>query len=382
MSQRIQPAAAVDGASSSWIRDMARALKPHRRNVVIAMGAAAIGQLVAAGTPLIERYIIDDGIIHRKISVAPWVIMLVVAGLVRFGAAYVRRYWAGRVSLDVQNDLRTQVFDNLQRLDVARHDQMATGQLVSRSISDIGLIQGLLAFLPMVIANLLFFVVALVIMIKLSPILTLVALAISPALLITSFRLRKSVFPANWDAQQQAGVVAGVVEEAVTGVRVVKGFGQEEREVARLAGAAERLYGSRVRTVRLQARYQPLMQALPALGQVAVLALGGWLAIHHEISLGTFLAFSSYVGQLQAPARMLAGLVTIGQQARAGVERVFELLTSTPSVVEAPGAPDLEVTHGAVTFRDVSFGYLRSEPVLDGFDLEVRPGETMAVVGT
>ena len=161
---------------------------------------------------------------------------------------------------------------------------MATGQLVSRSISDVGLIQGLLAFLPIVIANVLFFVVALVVMAAISPLLTVVALAISPLLLITSFRLRTRVFPATWDAQQQTGVVAGVVEESVSGVRVVKGFGQEEREVRRLAEAADGLYGRRVRTIRLQARYQPFMQTLPALGQVAVLGLGGWLAIdgtHH-----------------------------------------------------------------------------------------------------
>ncbi|MCU1353302.1 MAG: transporter related, partial [Acidimicrobiales bacterium] len=369
-------------APSGWLRDLWGILRPHRRNVVVALGAAGAGQLVAALTPLIERHIVDDAIVARRTAVAPWVLVLVVAGVARFAAAYVRRYWAGRVSLEVQNDLRTQVYDHLQRLDVSRHDQMATGQLVSRAISDIGLVQGLLAFLPMVLSNLLFFVVAIVIMFSLSPLLTLVALAITPLLVISSFRLRTSVFPATWDAQQQAGVVAGVVEETVTGVRVVKGFGQEQREVTRLAATAERLYGSRVRAVRLQARYQPLMLTLPALGQVAVLGLGGWLAIHGRISLGTFLAFSSYVAQLQAPARMLAGLVTIGQQARAGVERVLELLTSTPNVVEPPGAPDLAVAAGAVRFEDVTFGYLRSEPVLDGFTLDVAPGETMAVVGT
>src|SRR4029077_15562353 len=134
-------------------------------------------------------------------------------------------------------------------------------------------------------------------------------------LLITSFRLRSSVFPANWDAQQQAGVVAGVVEETVSGVGVGRGSGREEREVHRLAAAADALYGRRVRTIRLQAKYQPFMQTLPALGQVAVLGLGGGLAIDGRITLGTFVAFASYVGQLQAPARMLAGLVTIGQQA-------------------------------------------------------------------
>ena len=282
----------------------------------------------------------------------------------------------------MQNDLRTQVYDHLQRLDVARHDEMSTGQLVIRAISDIGLVQGLLAFLPMVLSNILFLAVALAAMIWLSPLLTVVALVITPLMIAVSMRLRRSVFPASWDAQQQAGAVAGVVDETVSGVRVVKGFGQEEREVARLAEQAERLYASRVRAIRLQARFQPMLQTLPALAQVAVLALGGWLAIEGRISLGTFLAFSSYVSQLQAPARMLAGLVTIGQAARAGVERVFDLLDATATVTSAPDAPPLEVTAGRLELRDVRFGYTRDEPVLCDLDLVVEPGETMALVGT
>jgi len=337
--------------------------------------------LVAALTPLVERFIIDEVVIAGTAPIAPALLVLLVFAATRFVAAYVRRYWAGRVSLDVQNDLRTQVYDHLQRLDVARHDEMSTGQLVSRAISDIGLVQGLLAFLPMVLSNILFLVVALVAMFWLSPLLTLVALVTTPLMIAVSMRLRTSVFPASWDAQQQAGSVAGVVDESVSGVRVVKGFGQEEREVARLATAAERLYASRVRAIRLQARFQPMLQTLPSLAQVAVLAMGGWLAIEGTITLGTFLAFSSYVSQLQAPARMLAGLVTIGQQARAGVERVFDLLEATATVTSDADAPPLTVTQGRLEFRDVRFGYARGEPVLCNLDLVVEPGETLALVG-
>jgi ATP-binding cassette subfamily B protein len=371
-----------DVTPPGWLRRLWSAVRPHRRNVAIALGAAAVGQVIAALVPLIERHVIDDVIVAGTSPVIPAIVLLVAAAAGRFGTAFVRRYWAGRVSLDVQNDLRTQVYDHLQRLDVARHDQMATGQLVSRAISDIGLVQGLMAFLPLVLANVLFLVVALTAMAFLSPMLTLVALAVTPLMLLTSLRLRTSVFPASWDAQQQAGAVAGVVDETVSGVRVVKGFGQEEREIARLAASAEKLYASRVRAIRLQARFQPVLQTLPSLAQVAVLALGGWLAIQGRISLGTFLAFSSYMSQLQAPARMLAGLVTIGQQARAGVERVFDLLDSTAAVRSPEGATRLQVTDGRVELRQATFGYLRSEPVLRGLDLTVEPGETMALVGT
>ena len=271
-------------AEQSWLRDLGTALRPHRRNVVIAFGAAAVGQVIAALVPLVERYVIDEVIIAGSAPVVPAVALLLAAAAGRFAAAFARRYWAGRVSLDVQNDLRTEVYDHLQRLDVARHDEMSTGQLVSRAISDIGLVQGLMAFLPLVMANALFLIVALAAMALLSPTLTLIALATLPLLMITAFKLRTTIFPASWDAQQQAGVVAGVVDDAVSGVRVVKGFGQEQREVARLAESAEQLYASRVRMLRFQARYQPVMQALPSLAQVAVLALGGWMAIDGQIS--------------------------------------------------------------------------------------------------
>ena len=171
-----------------WLRQLGTALRPHRRNVAIALGAAAIGQVIAAFIPLVERFIVDHVVIAGTSPILPAVLLLLLAASIRFGSSYVRRFWAGRVSLDVQNDLRTQVYDHLQRLDVAAHQGMGTGQLVSRAISDIGLIQGLLAFLPIVLANVLFLIVALVIMAALSPLLTVVALAVTPLLLITSIR--------------------------------------------------------------------------------------------------------------------------------------------------------------------------------------------------
>jgi ATP-binding cassette subfamily B protein len=285
------------------------------------------------------------------------------------------------VSLDVQFDLRNAIFDQLQNLDFARHDEMQTGQLVSRANSDVGLLQGLLAFLPIMAGNVLLMVASLVIMFVYSPLLALISLVVVPLLGFSAYRMRISTFPANWDAQQREGEVATVVEEAITGVRVVKGFGQEERELDHLIQRAGVLYGSRMRAVRYQARFQPLLSAIPVLGQVAVLALGGWMALHHQLSLGTFLAFSTYLLQLAAPARMLAGVLLVAQQARAGAERVLDLLASTPNVSDAPDAEVLPAAHGEVSFDHVRFGYLSSEPVLEDFSLHLVAGETVALVG-
>ncbi|MEZ5144844.1 MAG: ABC transporter ATP-binding protein [Acidimicrobiales bacterium] len=367
--------------AGGWIRRLWPFLMAHRRNVVIAFGMAIAGQAVAALVPVVERAVVDDGIVAQTRPVWPLLVVLLAAGAFSFLAAYVRRWVGGRVSLDVQYDLRVAIFERLQRLDFAGHDDLQTGQLVSRSSSDLGLIQGLLAFLPIILGNLVMLVVSLVVMVILSPALTLVMLAVIPALLVVSLRLRTSVFPATWDAQQRAGEVAGVVDEAVVGVRVVKGFGQEQRELDHLAEAAESLYASRNRLVRLQARFVPAMQAIPSLGQVAVLALGGYLALQGHITLGTFLAFSSYLVQLVAPVRMLAGLFAIGQQARAGAERILDVLDANAEVADAPDAEPLPAVRGEIAFDHVRFGYTRSAPVLDDFDLHVDAGDVVALVG-
>ena len=224
-------------------------------------------------------------------------IVLVPAALRASVRAPLRR---GRLSLDVQYDLRNAIYDHLQRLDFASHDELQTGQLVSPGhLATSASSRALLSFLPIMLGNVLLFVVSLVVMVWLSPPAHRWSRWPSlPVLLVMSLRLRQHVFPATWDAQQQAGEVAGVVEEAVSGVRVVKGFGQEDRELAgwptRPAACSPRGCGRS----RIQARYRRRCQAIPALGQVGVLALGGWLAIEGTITLGTFLAFSTYLAQL------------------------------------------------------------------------------------
>jgi len=349
--------------------------------VLIAMAGALAATAATAAIPLVQRQIIDNVIVTRRESIWPLAGLLVIAAAVNFGGIYLRRYRGGRLSLDVQHDLRTELFDSLSRLDGARQDEIHTGQLVGRSISDLNMVQGILSMVPVTLGNLVLFLVTLGIMVVLSPVLTIVAVAVAPALWVIALASRRKLFPASWHAQQQSGDVAGVVDEAIGGVRVVKGFGQEEQEQQRLEEVSERLFASRLRMIRLTARYNPALTAIPSLGMVGVLALGGWLAIHGSITLGTFLAFSAYLAQMTGPVRMFTYLITLGQEARASVIRVFEIIDSRPVITDKPDAIELPPDATGVSFDDVRFGYVPSEPVLRGLSLRIEPGETVAVVG-
>jgi ATP-binding cassette, subfamily B, bacterial len=378
--RRATPEPAPPG-SGGWIRRLWPFLMAHRATVYIAFGVALLSQIVAAIEPLLMRQIIDKGLTdHEPILI--YLVALVGTALLSLWWTYIRRWRGGWFSLYVQYDLRNAIYERLQRLDFAGHDQMHTGQLVSRSSSDVGLIQGLLQFMPIMLGNVVMVALSLIIMLFLSPPLALLMFVSLPALLLVAMRLRSTVFPATWDSQQHAGVVAGVVDEAVSGVRVVKGFGQEDRELAHLADASRDLYSARARLVRVQARYTPLLAAIPSFTMVAILGMGGWLVTEGHISYGTFFAFMTYVALMVPPVRMLAGLFAIGQQARAGAARVLDILDTNPLITEKADAVEMAPALGDVRFDDVRFGYTTDQPVLDHFDLHVAPGEVVALVGT
>ncbi|WP_060710725.1 ABC transporter ATP-binding protein [Pseudonocardia sp. HH130629-09] len=363
----------------------------HRRVTVGALVASMLGVGLEAIGPLLIREGVNGAIGGDTGVLAPVVGGLLVLGVLKFVGAFVRRYLGGKMALNVQHDLRRAVFGAVQRMDGVRQDRLRTGQVASRAISDLQLVQGFLSMVPLSAGTVVLVVVAVVAMLYLSPLLTVVALVLLPLAFLATNSIRRRLFPATWSAQQRAAEIAQQVEETVTGVRVVKGFGQEARETATLEGRARRLYGERLRAAGLTARLNPMLLALPGLGQVAVIGIGGWMAARGTIDLGTFLAFTTYVGMLVGPARLIGALVVTAQLTRAGAERVFEIVDSAPGIVDPERPASLPEGPLTVELEDVRFGYepagsgpdghAAPDPVLDGLSLRVEPGETLALVG-
>src|SRR6185437_9144576 len=165
-----------------WLRRLAGYCWRYRRTVLIALGGSLLATVATVAIPLVQRQIIDDVIVSRQASIWPLAGLLLVAAAMNFWGIYLRRYRGGQLSLDVQHDMRTDLFDALSRLDGARQDEIRTGQLVGRAITDLNMVQGLMSMVPVTLGNIILFVLSLVIMVVLSPMLTLVTVLVAPAL--------------------------------------------------------------------------------------------------------------------------------------------------------------------------------------------------------
>lgn len=376
------PAERVNASTTGTMKLLAPVLDPRiRLGIWCGVGWAVLAMALLGLIPLIQRVIVDDTIRTQHRSRLLWISLLVLAGLASFIGNYLRRRIGGRASARAQRELQCRVHAHLQYLDAARRDELRTGDIMSRATSDLALIQMFLQQLGLAYGNVTLLAVSLVVMVFLSPLLALVMAVSVPVFLLVAMRFRGRSFPASWMDQRFQGSVAGVVEEAVTGVRVVKAFGQEHQEQEALNGEARKLFQSRLRTARIAAVSGAALDAIPGLTQLAVLALGGWLVMRHHVSLGVFLAFASYILQLVAPVRFLSGLMVTSQQARAGAQRIAELLSIESLVREPPDAVELERGAGLVEFDHVDFAYAGGETVLHDVTLRIEAGERVAVVG-
>jgi ABC-type multidrug transport system fused ATPase/permease subunit len=357
-------------------------LRPYRRGLLFslllawaAMGmTVAIPALLGASVQAIEDKNRDD--------ILPFVLLLLGAGILRLGLTVARRLIAGKVSLNVEYDLRQTFYEHLQRLELGFFDTQQTGQLMSRATVDLQSIRFFLGYgLIWVSQSFLTIAFAAVVMFIYDPVLALIALAPVPVLVAVARRYSRLNRPAEQEVQQRVGEVTASAEESISGIRIVKAFAREQHMMSRFSHAVDRVFEQSMVSTRLQSFYTPFMGFLPSVGLAAVLLVGGRQVVNGSLEIGAFTAMITYVVMLSGPVRWLGMSLSMAQRAVASGNRMFEILDREPSMQSPPGAPALPDGGGRVELRSVTLRYDGNEPSLTDVSLQVEPGRTVALVG-
>jgi ABC-type multidrug transport system fused ATPase/permease subunit len=356
-------------------------LRPYRSGVIASFALAACAMGVSILIPPLIGKAVDD-IDSGGGSLGLIAAAIVAAGLLRLLFSVIRRLVAGRVSLGVEFDLRNLLYGHLQSLELGFFDGQQTGQLMSRATVDLQAVRFFLGYGLIFMAQAaLTIVIAAAVMIFVNPLLALVALAPMPWVIWVAFRYGRLNRPASQEVQQRIAELTAAAEENVSGVRVVKGFAQEHRQMKRFHHSVRRVFDQSMVSTRLRAFHNPYIGFLPQLGLAAIVIVGGRQVVNGTISLGDFVAFYGYVLMLTGPMRMLGVSLGMAQRAVASGNRIFEILDREPRLTSPEGAPELPAGGGRVELRGVGFAYEGAAPVLEDIDLTVEAGQTVALVG-
>ncbi len=375
-------------ATGEGWRLLVTTLRAQRRALLMGASIGLMWTLGKVAVPQLTRLAIDRGI-ERSGSLLFWSSLIFAAAIVAGVFAGWRRFIAFRESRLTETVLRERLFARIQGLHVGFHDRAQTGQLMSRASSDMLQVQGFVVNIPIFVSQMTMVLGVVVILMFSDWQLALVALAPLPFINVSARTFSSRIHPAVMRVQQEQAQLANVVEESVSGVRVVKGFGAEGVQRARLAREADDIRTASMEAARIRSRFLPAIDLLPSLGLVAVLGLGGHRVISGDMTLGGLVAFNTYLTMLVWPMRNIGMTVALAQRAAAALVRVNEILSEVPRIADPPRpvalpAADLARPVGAVRFDAVRFRY-GNEPgdpvVLDGFDLTIEPGESVAVVG-
>ena len=342
--------------------------------------------------PALVRRGIDFGIRARDVQVLTHVVMaLLIVGSVQAGLAGFRRYFAISLAARVEAELRARLFVHVLRLDLAFHARTPAGQLVSRCASDLQQIQQPYASVPMTVSNAVMLLGSSFLLVQIDPLLAFVALA--PALLIflVARQFTAQLGPRAQRLQRAVGALAGMIQEAISGIRAIKGLGLEPLERKRVKGQAERAYDDAIAMNETRSLFMPLIEFLPALGLVGVLWFGGQRVAAGTMTVGELVQFNYYLLMLVGPLRITGITVAQFQRAAVSAELIQGLLATERTIDDAPRSRhrDHEPTPralpppggGEVVFDSVDFGYGTGAPLLRGLDLHIRAGETVALVG-
>ncbi len=376
------PRATIDpDQDKTWLARARPIVLSHRWTLGSALVMSFVALVLQVEIPNVLNHAITYSLQDKTVPLSHYVRISVILGVGAGISAYISRLFLMRTAYAMEFDLRNLLYEHLTKLSFGFYDRVQSGQVISRANSDIRSVQMYLTFAPAIIVQCLVAVVAFVFMLTISVPLAFVAMSMIPFVFVLSVRMRKVMFPVSWLISARLAEIATIVDENINGVRVVKSFVAEPRELRTLAKAADKLKWAYIKDADLRARFSPLVQNIPQVGLALILLFGGWLVIHGKLGVGAILAFSAYVVILQAPFQMLGMLIMLGQRASASAKRIYEILDEQPTIVDAPGAIDLVECRGDVRFDSVDFAYADGPLVLHGLSLHLTPGETVAMVG-
>jgi ATP-binding cassette subfamily B protein len=366
---------------AGW-RLMYEAIRPQRSWVISGVAAGFLWTGAKVAVPLLAAAAINQGMVKGDTgATVRFVLIMLVVGVIQAVCTGWRRYSAFRIALRAETNLRQKLFAHLQRLHFAFHDEAQTGQLMARANTDIQQIETVVILLPLTAASTLTMAVVIGILFYYSTGLALMVLALMPLLQIAAHRFSRRIQPVNLALQEELGDLSGVVEETISGIRVVKGFGAERVQAKALDHEADSVLARALDAAKLRANFLPLVDLIPTLALVAILWYGGHQVIDGKLQVGDLVAFNSFVLMLIWPLRMLGMLLAQASRASAGGGRIHEILSTDSAIADRPGAVAMPDGPGEIRFAGVGFGYGTGPRVLDGLDLTLRGGEAVALVG-
>ena len=358
-------------------------LKPYKLSLAISIVLAVGSQAAQIAVIWVTKRIID-GALRPHDAHKLWIFVWAIVGLgvARAVLMSARRLISGKQALAVEMDMRQGLYAHLVRLSFGFYDRHQTGQLMSRATVDL---QGVRFFLGY---GLIFFFQNVLTVISVTAVLfvfqwklALIALAITPVLVVIAYRYSHVAHPTLRDVQQKLADVATAAEENIVGVHVVKSFAQEPQEQLKFEGRSEAVFGQTIRANRQRALYVPLISWIPMVAQAAVLLVGARMVTRGELSIGGFVAFNLYLGMLIMPLRSLGMWIGQAQRATASGERIFQVMDEPEEIADGRSAVELPPGGGNLRFESVGFEYISGQPVLAGIDLDVPAGRTIALIG-
>ncbi len=369
--------------SEGW-KLLRAALKVQRRNLLLGALVGILWASFKVAVPQMTKFAINDGI-EKNGPLLRWALIIGGLGVLTGVLSGMRRYVAFRESRWAEMLFRERLFSHILRLHIGYHDKAQTGQLMSRASSDLMQIQGFIVMIPITLSNVIQIIAVTAILFITDPILAVVALIPLPFVNLSARRFSHRIHPASIAVQAEQAQLANVVEESVSGVRVIKGFGAEQVQFEKLEKEADDILRESMKAARIRSSFMPAIDVLPALGLVAVLGVGGHRVINGDLTVGDLVAFNVYLTLLIWPLRNIGMIVALGQRAAAALVRINEVM-STKSEISDPTLP-MQLPHdetenlGSVKFDKVVFGYNAEYPVLRNFNLDIQGGESIAIVG-